>query len=152
MQYRRDAVSEDAKDVTGTEGGCLCGSVRFRFEYPSRFCVHCHCSICRRAHGAGFVTWAGVPRAHFAPLGSRAHLTTYKSSDHGIRTFCGNCGSSLFCESNREPDLVYVAIANLDRALDRIPQAHVYFSDRADWIDPTDALPRLGGASGDEPL
>ena len=145
-------MSECANPASGTEGGCLCGAVRFRIDFPTRFCVHCHCRMCQRAHGAGFVTWTGVPRTQFAFVSGGDRLGTYKSSDHGVRSFCGNCGSTLFCESNREPDIVYVVIANLDEGLDRAPQAHVYFSDRASWLDPADELPRLGGASGREPL
>ena len=46
---------------TGTiaRGHCLCGAVRFAAQLPSRWVAHCHCSRCQRAHGAGFVTWAG---------------------------------------------------------------------------------------------
>ena len=43
------------------EGACLCGGVRFELTPPSRFCAHCLCQNCRRAHGAAFVTWAGFP-------------------------------------------------------------------------------------------
>ena len=45
-------------------GNCLCDSVRFQFELPSLFAGHCHCSMCRRAHGAGYVTWVGVREEH----------------------------------------------------------------------------------------
>ena len=44
-------------------GSCLCGAVRFSARLPSLFCAHCHCSMCRRSHGAGYVTWFAVPRA-----------------------------------------------------------------------------------------
>ena len=40
-------------------GTCLCGSVRFSASLPSKWVAHCHCTYCRRAHGAPFVTWAG---------------------------------------------------------------------------------------------
>ena len=42
-------------------GGCLCDAVRFRITLPTLFCAHCHCSMCRRPHGAAFVTWTAVP-------------------------------------------------------------------------------------------
>ena len=47
------------------EGECLCGSVQFEVELPTTFCGHCHCSMCLRGHGAGFVTWFVVPRSRF---------------------------------------------------------------------------------------
>ena len=46
-------------------GGCLCGAVRFEVAAPTKWCAHCHCSLCRRAHGAAFVTWFGVPNEQF---------------------------------------------------------------------------------------
>lgn len=50
------------------EGGCLCGAVRYVITLPTKWCAHCHCSMCRRAHGAAFVTWAGVPSQSFTGM------------------------------------------------------------------------------------
>ena len=132
-------------------GGCYCGAVRFEVVLPSLWCAHCHCSMCRRSHGAGFVTWFAVPHAQFK-LESDDQLLRHRSSDHGTRSFCGRCGSSLFCESTRHPDQIDIVLANMDGPIDREPEMHVYWSDRAAWIEPGDSLPRLGGKSGLEPV
>ena len=47
-------------DETRVEGACLCGGVRFSVRLPTLFCTHCHCTMCQRAHGAGYITWFGV--------------------------------------------------------------------------------------------
>ena len=132
-------------------GRCFCGAVRFRVELPTLFCAHCHCSMCRRSHGAAYVTWIGVPRERLA-MEADASLVRHRSSEHGTRSFCGRCGSSLFCESTQRPDEVDVVLASLDGPIDRKPALHVFFDSRADWVDVRDALPRLGGSSGIEPL
>jgi hypothetical protein len=132
-------------------GACLCGEVRFSARLPSLFCGHCHCSICRRHHGAGFVTWFAVPSARFSIEAGEGSLKRFDSSEHGWRTFCGHCGSSLFCESTHHPDQVDIVLANMLDPIDRPPQAHVYYDDRADWVTVEDGLPRLGGATGMEP-
>ena len=139
-------------DARMVSGSCLCGAVRFTVRLPTLFCGHCHCRMCRRAHGAGYVTWVGVARAGFSLDGGAEHLERYRSSEHGTRSFCRRCGSSLTCESTKRPDDVDVVLANLDGPIDRAPQAHVYFSDRAQWVEVADGLPRLGGATGMEPL
>ena len=36
--------------------------------------------------------------------------------------------------------------------IDRAPAAHVHFDSRARWLEVKDELPRLGGATGLEPL
>ena len=131
-------------------GGCLCGAVRFTVTMPTLFCGHCHCSMCRRSHGAAFVTWIAVPRAQVAIDGD-PRLTRYASSEHGSRSFCSRCGSSLFCVSSRHPEIVDIPLANMDGPIDRLPESHIYFDDRAAWTTVGDDLPRLGGSSGLEP-
>lgn len=133
-------------------GSCLCGVVRFSIRLPTLFCGHCHCSMCRRNHGAGFVTWFAVGRSQFQVTDGETELVRYRSSDHGTRTFCGRCGSSLFCESSRHPDQIDIVLANMDDPIDRPPQVHVYFDDRASWVVAEDGLPRLGGSTGLEPV
>lgn len=133
-------------------GACFCGVVRFQVELPSLFCGHCHCSMCRRAHGAGYVTWFAVPNERFKFLRGPDRLVRYRSSDHGTRSFCGTCGSTLFCESTRHPNVIDIVLANMEGKIDIAAQAHFYFDDRADWVQVLDNLPRLGGKTGMEPL
>jgi hypothetical protein len=108
--------------------------------------------MCRRAHGAGYVTWIGIPYERFRFVAGEERLVRYRSSDHGTRSFCASCGSTLFCESSRRPDHIDVVLANLQGEIDRSPQMHVFFTDRASWVHVQDGLPRLGGATGLEPI
>ena len=133
-------------------GGCLCGAVRFEIELPTVFCGHCHCSMCRRAHGASFVTWIVVPHERFRLVAGAERLVRYRSSEHGTRTFCAACGSTLFCESTHQPAVIDIVRANLEGEIDRAPEAHFYFDDRASWTAVADDLPRFGGKTGLEPL
>lgn len=50
------------------------------------------------------------------------------------------------------PERVDIPLANLGGPIDKEPQAHVFFSDRAPWVAPGDSLPQLGGETGFEPL
>jgi hypothetical protein len=137
-------------DATVT-GGCLCGLVRFEIGLPTLFCAHCHCSMCRKAHGAGFVTWIGVPYARFRITSGEDALRRYDSSEHGWRRFCGQCGSSMLCESSAHPDHIAVALGALDGDIDRAPSLHIFVDDRAGFVTIGDGLPRLGGKTGLEP-
>ncbi len=139
-------------EVRTINGACLCEAVRFEVDLPTLFCAHCHCTMCQRAHGAGYVTWIGVPYERFRLVEGAERLIEYKSSDHGRRRFCGTCGSSLFCESSHHPDVIDLVLANLEEPIDRTPDAHFYYEDRAAWVDGEDALPRFGGPTGNKPL
>jgi hypothetical protein len=107
--------------------------------------------MCRRSHGAGYVTWFAVPREQLSFEAGERELVRFRSSEHGTRSFCGRCGSSLFCESTNHPEVIDVVVANMEGPIDRAPEVHVYYDDRASWVNVTDDLPRLGGATGVEP-
>jgi hypothetical protein len=123
-------------------GACLCTAVRFEIALPTLFCAHCHCTICRRAHGAGYVTWIAVPTERFRILTGEQHLTRYASSDHGTRSFCNICGSSLFFSSAHHPEKIDLVLANMLGDIDQAPQFHANFDDRAPWVQVADDLPR----------
>jgi hypothetical protein len=108
--------------------------------------------MCRRSHGAGFVTWFSVPRAQLRITAGGEGLVRFQSSDHGTRSFCGSCGSSLFFESTLHAERIDIVLANMDGPIDREPQLHTYFDHRAGWVAVGDSLPRLGGETGVDPL
>jgi hypothetical protein len=108
--------------------------------------------MCQRNHGAAYVTWFGVKREQFSIDAGADVLVEYTSSNHGSRSFCGRCGSSLFCELDEHPDQIDVVLANMKAPLDLAPQMHIFWSDRAEWTVANDGLPRLGGPTGMEPI
>ena len=128
-------------------GACLCGAVRFAARPPSLFCAHCHCTFCRGAHGAAFVTWVGVPEEQFRILEGEQHITWYASSKQGRRGFCSTCGSTLFYTSSLCPGEVHIALANVEGKIDREPELHVFFDSRVDWFSCSDELVRLDSDS-----
>ena len=65
------------------------------------------------------------------------------------RTFVGGKTFDTRREAQAWLDRERAAIAG---GVDRLPQVHAFFSDKADWIEVSDELPRRGGVSGTEPL
>ncbi len=123
-------------------GQCLCGAVSFNVQFPSRWVAHCHCTMCQRAHGAAFVTWASVNTAQCTLQDSQGHLRWYQSSAEAERGFCSQCGSSLFFRSSRWPGEIHIARANFIDPLDKEPQIHGYYDTHVDWITLADSLPK----------
>ena len=76
-------------------GSCLCGKIRYRITGPLHSVLNCHCSMCRKAHGAAFRTRAAVKTAEFEWLDGEALLTRYESSPGEHRSFCSRCGSNV---------------------------------------------------------
>lgn len=123
-------------------GSCLCAAVRFRVSLPSKWVAHCHCTYCRRAHGAAFVTWAGFPAESFSLEPDAEQPTWFESSPGARRAFCGRCGSPMFFESTRWPGEIHVARALIADPLDREPGAHVFYESHVAWLDVADDLPK----------
>ena len=126
-------------------GGCLCGAVRFRVKGPTLWSAHCHCSLCRRAHGAAFVTWVGTAGDRARIEAGNEDLAWYASTPEAERGFCRHCGSSLFFRSSRWPGELHIVRASFDGELDREPSAHVFWDTHVTWIDLADSLPRMPG-------
>ncbi|MCC7248725.1 MAG: GFA family protein [Lysobacter sp.] len=131
--------------MTESHGGCLCGAVGFSLDWPSKWVAHCHCTQCRRAHGAAFVTWIGMAEDRVRIDDAESQLRWFASSPGAERGFCARCGSSLFFRSARWPGELHIAHGNLNGDADRAPMAHVFWDTHVGWasVDATDALPRI---------
>ena len=73
-------------------GACLCGALRYEVEGPFNNLMHCHCSMCRKHHGAPFATFVGASSKGFRWISGEGAAVEYPSSASGRRRFCGVCG------------------------------------------------------------
>ena len=120
-------------------GHCSCGFIRYRVDGVRSNETNCHCSICRRGSAAPFVAWFSVPSSGFSVLSGQP--ATFRSSDHGTRTFCPRCGTPLTFRSTRFPDDVDITICSLDDPEDVAPKDHTRVSSKLSWVRLDDELP-----------
>jgi molybdenum cofactor guanylyltransferase len=129
-------------------GQCHCGRVRFVARFPSRFCCHCHCQSCRKAHSSGFVTWIGFKSEQVAIVSGSEELVGYESSPGTRRTFCRVCGTKLFFESSRWPGETHIALVAFTTAVDRAPEGHAFYEEHVAWLpwphEPAPTTPKRG--------
>lgn len=124
------------------EGGCHCGSVRYRVEGEPVYHAICHCSDCRRATGAPLVSWALYPNAQFQV--TQGEAKAYASSEHAHRHYCADCGTSLFyTNESMFPEMTDVQSATLDDP-DAVPLGiHVQTAERIGWMKNAHELPQF---------
>tara|TARA_A100001037_G_scaffold297974_1_gene320827 strand:+ start:307 stop:708 length:402 start_codon:yes stop_codon:yes gene_type:complete len=122
-------------------GGCLCGAVRYEVDGLGESVSHCHCGMCRKASGAAFVTWLGVPQDKFRY--SKGAPETYRSSDTASRSFCATCGSPPQFEYHGTHDHTHVTVGSLDEPGRVTPERHILVDDRISWADYEDGLPEF---------
>ena len=128
-----------------THGSCLCGEIEFTATLPSKWCAHCHCQLCRKAHGAGYVTWLGFETAQVTISKGVNHLKWFESTPGAERGFCDRCGSSVFFRSERWQDELHIALGCIDGDVDRQPQANVFFDNHVNWMSIDSTLKQVDG-------
>jgi hypothetical protein len=123
-------------------GSCLCGSVRYEISGPLEGALNCHCSMCRKAHGAAFRSRAGIRAKDFRWVSGEELITWFESSTGNHRGFCSRCGSPLLSRFDSRPDVYGLPLGCLDNDPGVRPGMHVFVGSKAPWFDITDALPR----------
>jgi hypothetical protein len=127
-----------------TRGTCLCGTVRYDIAGPFTMMMHCHCSMCRKHHGAPFATFVAAAQAGFRWLSGEEAIAKFASSELGVRSYCKHCGSVA---PTLLPDagLAIAPAGNLEDDPDIRPQAHMFVASKAAWYSITDTLPQHAG-------
>lgn len=122
-------------------GSCLCGGVTWQVSGKLDQMVHCHCSMCRKAHGAAFSTYARSSASGFKWLRGEERIVRYESSVGFVRPFCSTCGSVVPGPGGGEH--MFLPAGCLDGDPGVRPQAHIFTASRAPWHQILDDLPRF---------
>ncbi len=126
------------------KGSCLCGGVRWGVDAPPTSMSHCHCSMCRKAHGAAFGTYASAPRTRFHWLAGQDQIAHYPSSPGLTRSFCSRCGSvvPMIPIDAPESDEMDLPAGCFDDDPVTRPSKHIFVASKAPWHPIEDDLPR----------
>ena len=130
-------------------GSCLCGEVRFELEGRPQFINHCHCSMCRKVHGAAFGSFVHADGNNFHWISGETNVQNYRSSPDSVRAFCRVCGSNVPVLEDEGEHVVIPAGSLDDDPLVR-PIVHIYAQSKAPWYEITDALPQFAEFPPDE--
>ena len=123
-------------------GSCLCKEVQFEIDGRLLRASHCHCSMCRKAHGAAFGSYGAVKADDFRVTSGAELITRYRSSPDVARTFCARCGSTLQFLRESKPEIVFVTLGVLDDDPGVRPASHIFVGSKAPWFEITDTLPQ----------
>jgi hypothetical protein len=122
-------------------GTCLCGTVAYAVHPPYRWFAHCHCSMCRKHHGALFSTGLGVPRERFRWLSGRTSIVHYRATEAFERPFCLLCGSTVPGVSHI-PNVLHVPAGGLDGDPGERPRSHIFVASATSFYSANDTLPK----------
>jgi len=124
-------------------GQCLCGKIKYEVTKIEDRMGHCHCSMCRKFHGAAFATLGEAKTENFRWVTGEAQLKSYVAPNGTTRKFCNNCGSSLIFEPAGDAgELIEFSLGTLDSDIELKPDAHIYTEFGANWYETSDNLPK----------
>src|SRR5215471_9820566 len=131
-------ATSSAEETMGEtfEGGCACGSVRYRMTSAPMFVHCCHCRDCQRQTGTAFVLNALIETARVQILGGelrRFEMPTDSGRSHGIYR-CVACGTALWSEYGGVEKLRFVRVGTLDDPHALKPDVHIYTRSKQPWI------------------
>lgn len=116
---------------------CLCGTVQWELTGAPDDAYHCHCSTCRKAHGAAFGSYYLMSESKFRWIEKGDTVRQFNSSPSVTRAFCTQCGSVVPAVDG---ETIYVPAGPHDdgAAID----THIFAASAAPWYDITDELTR----------
>ena len=136
---------------TTTEGGCLCGAIRYRLTGEPQATSLCHCQTCRHATGGPSVAWVVMRSSEVIFL--RGHPLSFQSSPGVQRTFCGQCGTTLTYQRTAAPETLDMTIATLDAPNEFPPTREIWIEEKLSWEWLNESLPHYSRSSvGNRPI
>jgi hypothetical protein len=130
-------------------GQCICGAVRLEIDVPARWAWHDHSRASRHAQGCAYATYVGSWRSRFRILRGSESITRFEDAQAGTaRSFCATCGTPLFYESARSPQMVNIPRALFTERTGREPRYHISLHEQAEWTYLGEPLAPLKGFPG----
>ena len=120
-------------------GSCLCGSVAWELDGTVDLINYCHCTMCRKIHGAPFGAFAHAHTRNFHWLRGDSAIARYESSSGIFRCFCSVCGSAIPVV---EDDEVIIPAGGIEGDVGVRPSVHIFVASKAPWYEITDSLPQ----------
>ena len=103
--------------MSANEGGCLCGAIRYAVTAEPVRVTFCHCRFCQRGSGAAYAVEPIFNQSDFSVIRGSPSIYEHRSEESGktlLVNFCSNCGTKMFLDFERFPDLCGVYAGTFD--------------------------------------
>lgn len=123
--------------TTVHEGGCACGSVRYRVQGNPVICQICHCTFCQRRSGSAFATVAYFDERNVTFVQGELKQYQHHSDESGrwLRTeFCPTCATTVTHTVEVRPGLRAIAMGTLDDPEWLNIQRHIWVRSKRAWV------------------
>jgi hypothetical protein len=115
-------------------GRCYCGAVQFHLDEPPIATRACWCRDCQYLATGNASVNAIFKRSTLKVTGELSvYVSTADSGSVMNRRFCPRCGTQLFSESSRRPDLIVVRVGALDDRQTFRPSSFIWTASAPAW-------------------
>ena len=125
-------------------GGCACGSIRYTGTQEPLAMINCHCTDCQLSSGAPFASGIVVMTADLQVSGTpKTYAVNASSGGLATRSFCPDCGTPLFTNSEANAQFTSIRFPLLDDASDFKPMLDIYTASAQQWVCLDQAIPHF---------
>ena len=124
------------------EGGCACGSVRYRLTEEPLITHCCHCLNCQRQTGSAFVVNLMIEADRVEVLAGDPRPVGVPRDDGSTQPIhrCPECQVALFSVYGW-PEIRFVRGGTLDDPSSVTPDVHIYTRSKQPWVELPASVP-----------
>ena len=125
------------------EGGCFCGTVRYRLTSEPMFVHCCHCLNCQSQTGSAFVINALIETERIELLSGEPEVNALRSGGGGPHDVyrCPDCFGAVWSDYGRRPGMRFVRVGTLDDPSALSPDVHIFTRSKQPWVGLPDNVP-----------
>ncbi len=123
------------------DGACQCGNITYQLVAPPLLVVACHCKQCQKLSTSAFSITALVKTDSVEFKGElKEWQRLADSGNKNYAKFCPECGNRIYHFDPDMPETIKLKPSNLSDTRILNPSAHVWVSEKQDWIQIPDGV------------
>jgi len=118
------------------DGGCACGSVRYRLTDEPLFVHCCHCLNCQRQTGSAFVINVLIETDRVELVAGEPQVVDVPRDDGSAQRIyrCPDCQVAVYSQYTW-PQLRFVRAGTLDEPSSVSPDVHIFTRSKLPWVE-----------------
>jgi hypothetical protein len=120
-----------------SEGGCVCGAVRYRVLGEPKLPLVCHCRYCQRRLGTAFAAIAFYTDEAIESVEGTLNHYEHRSDESGrsLRArFCPRCGTTVMIKAERLSGMTGISVGTFDEPGRVRIDRHIWMRSKLPWV------------------
>jgi len=130
--------------MSSPEGGCSCGTIRYRLLSEPLFTHCCHCLSCQRQTGSAFVVNLLIEADRVELLSGEPQVVPAPRDSGGVQEIsrCPGCQVAVW-SLYTWPEVRFVRGGTLDEPSRFAPDVHIFTRSKLPWVRLPESVPAV---------